>query len=322
MKYAKMIATGGYLPEKSLTNVQLESMVDTSDEWIVERTGIKHRHIADDYESTASMATLAAKKALIDAHIDSNDIDLIIVATCSPDNMFPATACLVQSALRIERNIPAFDISAACSGFIYALSVANSMIRNGEINHALVIGSEVMSRVIDWQDRKTCVLFGDGAGAVVLSASHEPGIYSTHLHAQGQYKDILYLPNNLAAAEPDSHQTPYIHMQGHDVFRFAVKSLGDVVLEALASHDIQKSDIDWLVPHQANLRIIKATAKKLHMSLEQVILTVAEHGNTSAASIPLALDTGVRDGRIKPGHLVLMEAIGGGMTWGAALVKM
>ena len=322
MKYAKIIATGAYLPEKTLTNVQLESLVDTSDEWIVERTGIKRRHIADDYESTASMSTLAAKKALCDAPIDANDLDLIIVATCSPDKLFPSTACLVQAALNIERDIPAFDISAACSGFIYALSMANSMIRVGEIKHALVIGGEVMSRVIDWKDRKTCVLFGDGAGAVILSASDDPGIYSTHLHAQGQYKDILYLPNNLAAAEQDSHQSPYIHMQGNDVFRFAVKSLGDVVMETLQSHDIKTSDISWLVPHQANLRIIKATAKKLNMSLDQVILTVAEHGNTSAASIPLALDTGIRDGRIKSGELVLMEAIGGGMTWGAALVRM
>lgn len=320
MNYARIVGTGSYLPERVLTNAEIEKMVDTSDEWIVDRVGIRSRHIAASNETTSSMAKIASERALAAAHMSADQIELIIVATCTADRLFPSTACLLQQQLGITENIPAFDISAACAGFIYAIGVANNFIRSGTVQRALVVGSEVMSRVIDWSDRSTCVLFGDGAGAVVLQASEHPGLLSSCLHAQGKYKDALFLPNDIAAPHLKNH-SPYLQMKGQEVFKLAVKALGDSVEEVLAIHGLAKTAIDWLVPHQANLRIIEATAKKLNLPMERVILTVAEHGNTSAASIPLALDVGVREGCIKPEDLVLMEAIGGGLTWGAALLR-
>jgi 3-oxoacyl-[acyl-carrier-protein] synthase III len=318
MIYSRIIGTGSYLPEKVVSNFDLEKIVDTSDEWIVERTGIRNRHIIAEGETTSSMAILAAQRALQAANVTANEIDLVIIGTCTPDRMFPSTACLVQDALGIKKNIPAFDVSAACAGFIYALSICDQFIKSGMVKKALAIGSESLSRVVDWSDRKTCVLFGDGAGAVVLQASDEPGIHSTHLHAQGSYKHLLYLANDPAAPHLKA-ETSFVHMNGGGVFKLAVVELGNVVDEALAANNFAKSQIDWLVPHQANLRIIKSLAKRLDLPLEKVILTIQEHGNTSSASIPLALDQGIRDGRIKKGHKVLMEAIGGGMAWGSAI---
>ncbi|MEE9451937.1 MAG: beta-ketoacyl-ACP synthase III [Gammaproteobacteria bacterium] len=319
-RYTRIISTGSYLPEKVLTNADLERMVSTSDAWITERTGIKRRHIAADDETSATMAAVAARRALEKINLDKNEIELIICATCTPDSFFPSTACLLQQKLGVQQKLPAFDVSAACAGFIYALSICDQFIRSGTIKTALVVGCEVMSRIIDWSDRKVCVLFGDGAGAVILQASDECGIISNHLYAQGQYKDLLYLNNSHTAAKKNN-QSEYVHMQGHEVFKMAVNTLGAIVEEAIEKSDYEKKDIDWLVPHQANLRIIKAAAKKLNMPLERVILTVAEHGNTSAASIPLALDQGISDGRIQPGNLLLFEAFGGGLAWGSTLVR-
>lgn len=321
MTFSKIIATGGYLPERVVTNSDLEKSIDTSDEWIVTRTGIKQRHIAAATETTSSLAVQAARQTLAQCHLQADDIDLIIVATCTPDQQFPSTACLVQAGLAIEHSVIAFDVSAACSGFIYALSIADSMIRTGQSKNALIIGAETLSRVLDWEERRTCVLFGDGAGAVILSASDKPGIHRSCLHAKGLYKDILFLPNP-STTMLEEEASPYLQMQGSEVFRFAVKALGDVVDEVLTDSGFSQADIDWLIPHQANLRIIQATAKKLDLPLEKVILTLEKHANTSAASVPLALDAGVRDGRIKPGDLLLMEAIGGGMAWGASLITL
>lgn len=315
MKYSRIAGTGRYLPEKILTNAELEKMVDTSDEWIVKRTGIRERHIIGPDDSTASMATAAAKKAMEMAQIAAKDIQLIIVATSTPDKFFPSTACLVQAALG-EDGCPAFDIVAACAGFNYALSVADQFIRNGVVNTALVVGSESMSNIINWEDRSTCILFGDGAGAVILQAATEPGIISTHLHAAGSYKDLLSLGTGLKKDE-----TPHLEMQGNEVFKIAVNKLSAVLEETLAANQINKKDIDWLIPHQANLRIIQAMANKLKMTLQQVVVTLDQHGNTSAASIPLALDVAVRDGRIKRGQLLLMESFGAGLAWGSALVR-
>ena len=319
MIYSRLVATGSYLPEKVLTNQQLEKMVDTSDSWIQERTGIKQRHIIADNETTTDLAANAARKAIEAAGITPQDIDLIIVATTTPTRIFPSTATLVQQQLGIH-HCPAFDIQAVCTGFIYALSVANQFIQSGTNKRALVIGAEANSRIVDWQDRNTCVLFGDGAGAVIIEASDTPGILSTHLHADGQYNQLLTVPagpGNIANNDlPD-----YIHMQGNEVFKIAVKTLSQIVDEVLAKNQLSKEDIDWLIPHKANIRIIKATAKKLTMSMSQVIVTVDNHGNTSAASIPLALDQAVQQGRFSPGQKLLLEAFGAGFTWGAVLLN-
>ena len=319
--YSKIAGTGGYLPEKVLTNFDLEKMVETTDQWIVERTGISQRHVAADGETTSDLALKAAEKAIEAAGINNSDIDLIIVATTTPDRVFPSTACLLQEKLGIS-GCAAFDIQAVCTGFVYALGVADKFIKTNSAKCALVIGAETLSRIIDWKDRGTCVLFGDGAGAVILKASDEPGILSTHLHADGQYKDLLTVNGGISEnAELLKEGNAFIQMKGNEVFKTAVKTLGSIVDETLAANDMQKSDVDWLVPHQANIRIIAATAKKLRMSMDSVVTTVGQHGNTSAASIPLAFDVAVRDGRIKPGETILMEAFGGGFTWGSVLLK-
>lgn len=319
MIYSKIIGTGSYLPAKVLTNHDLEKMVDTSDEWIFERTGIRQRHIVGPGETASTMAHQAALRAIEQAQISPKDIDLIIVGTTTPDRIMPGAAFFLQSALDLP-GIPVFDLTAACAGFIYGLSVADQYIRTGFAKHVLVVGTEVMSSVIDWTDRRTCVLFGDGAGAVVLRASDEPGILSTHLHADGHYKDILYVPSGLPG-QRKAEEPPYVVMEGNDVFKFAVNKLWEVVLETLQVNNMHQDEIDWFVPHQANIRIIAATVRKLGMPMDKVVLTVGEHGNTSAASIPLALDRAVRDGRIQPGHKVLLEAFGGGLAWGSALVQ-
>jgi len=314
---SRISGTGGYLPEKILTNHDLEKMVETSDQWITDRTGIKKRHVAAEGETTCDLAEKAARAALQAADIGSDEIDLIIVATTTPDRVFPSTACLLQERLGIH-GCTAFDIQAVCTGFVYALGVADKFIRSGSHRHALVIGAETLSRIVDWTDRGTCVLFGDGAGAVVLSASEAPGILSSHLHADGQYKELLSTSGGVSEG---LNGEVHITMQGNEVFKMAVNTLGRIVDETLAANDLQKSDIDWLVPHQANIRIIKATARKLKMPMDRVVTTVQEHGNTSAASVPLALDVAVRDGRIQRGETVLLEAFGGGFTWGSALLR-
>lgn len=316
--YSRIIGTGGYLPEKILTNQDLESMVDTSDEWIRTRTGITQRHIAADNEMASDLALQASRNALEAAQIPAQAIDLVIVATTTPDMIFPSTACILQNKLGIE-NGPAFDVQAVCSGFIYALAMADMFIRSGKCRNALVVGTEVYSRIIDWQDRTTCVLFGDGAGAVVLTESEQPGVLSTHLHANGRYSDALAAPGYICAGRVKG--TPYIAMEGSTVFKFAVKVLEEVAREALAANNLQASDIDWLIPHQANIRIINATAKKLGIPEDKVVETVSQHGNTSAASIPLALDLAVRDGRIQSNQHVILEGVGGGFTWGSVLLR-
>ncbi len=321
MIYSRISGTGGYLPEKVLTNDDLVKMVDTSDEWIFDRTGIRKRHIASEGETTCNLAEAAARNAIESAQIDVTDIDLIIVATTTPDKVFPSVACLLQQYLQIH-GCAAFDIQAVCSGFVYALGVADQFIRNGTARCALVVGADTLSRIIDWQDRSTCVLFGDGAGAVILQASDEPGILSSHLHADGKYQELLMVPEGISQGYDQVRAgNAYIHMQGSEVFRVAVNTLEKIVDETLAANQMNKSDIDWLVPHQANIRIIVATAKKLGMPMDRVVVTVEEHGNTSAASIPLALDQAVRDGRIKRGQILLLEAFGGGFTWGSVLIK-
>lgn len=307
MTFARITGTGSDLPEKVLTNADIEAMVDTNDEWIRERTGIRQRHIAAPDEATSDLAERAARRALEAAGRRVDDIDLIIVATTTPDRKFPSTACLLQQRLGIH-GCAAFDLQAVCTGFVYALGVADKFVRCGSARCALVIGAETISRLIDWTDRSTCVLFGDGAGAVILEASEEPGVHSSHLHADGHYAHLLHVPKD------------FVEMKGNEVFRVATNTLGRIVDETLAANGLNKSDIDWLVPHQANIRIIEATARKLKMPLDRVIITVDRHGNTSAASIPLALDQGVRDGRIKRGDMLLLEAFGGGFTWGSALV--
>jgi len=317
--YTQIIGTGSYLPEKVLTNADLEKIVETTDQWIVERTGIHRRHIAADHETTASLAKEAALRAIAAANISKDEIDLIIVATTTPDRVFPGTATLVQRELGIQ-GCPAFDVQAVCTGFVYALTIAERFIRSGSNKCALVIGAETMSRILDWKDRTTCVLFGDGAGAVIVKASDAPGILSSHIHADGQYRDWLTVPSGVSEL-PQKTEDRYVQMEGKQVFKFAVNILGSMVEETLEGSGIQKQDVDWLVPHQANIRIILATAKKLDFSMDKVIVTVADHGNTSAASIPLALDVGIRDGRIKKGDTLLLEAIGGGFTWGSILLK-
>lgn len=320
--YSRIVGTGSYLPEKILTNADLEKMVDTSDRWIQERTGIRERHIVADHETTCDLAMHAARAAIQSADIDSRDIDLIVLATSTPDKIFPSTACLVQSRLNIH-GCAAFDIQAACSGFVYALGTADNFIKSGAASCALVIGAETMTRLLDWTDRSTCVLFGDGAGAVVLQASDKPGIYSTHLSADGDYESLLHVPAGVSGAHQVREESDFfIKMQGNEVFKVAVRTLGRIIDETLEHNGMTKSDIDWLVPHQANTRIIAATAKKLSMNMENVVLTIGGHGNTSAASIPLALDCAVRDGRVQPDQALLIEAFGGGFTWGSALLRM
>jgi 3-oxoacyl-[acyl-carrier-protein] synthase III len=321
VKYSRIAGTGSYLPENILSNHDLEKMVDTSDQWIQERTGIKKRHIAREDETTCDLAEQASLRAIESAGIETSEIDLIIVATTTADQVFPSTACLLQNRLGIH-GCPAFDVQAVCTGFIYAMAVADKFIRAGGIRNALVVGAETFSRIIDWSDRDTCVLFGDGAGAVVLQASDEAGVISTHLHADGEYKDLLQVPAGISQGyEQLQEGKAYTTMRGNEVFKIAVTTLGRIVDETLEANNMQKSDVDWLIPHQANIRIINATARKLKMSMDQVVVTVEEHGNTSAASVPLALDVAVRDGRIKRGETLLMEAFGGGFTWGSVLLK-
>ncbi|MCL2894878.1 beta-ketoacyl-ACP synthase III [Brenneria tiliae] len=315
--YTKIIGTGSYLPGQIRTNADLEKMVDTSDEWIVTRTGIRERRIAAPDENVATMGYHAAQKALEMADIDKEQVGLLIVATTSATHAFPSAACEVQRLLGIKDTI-AFDLAAACAGFTYALSVADQYIKNGAVDYALVIGSDTLSRTLDPEDRGTLILFGDGAGAVLLSASEQPGILSTHLHADGRYGELLTLPH-LDRSHPEN--PAYLTMAGNEVFKVAVTELAHIVEETLRASQLEKSELDWLVPHQANLRIISATAKKLGMGMDKVVVTLDRHGNTSAASVPAALDEAVRDGRIKPGHLVLLEAFGGGFTWGSALVR-
>lgn len=319
MIYSKIIGTGSYLPAKVLTNYDLEKMVDTSHDWIVSRSGIVERHIAADNELTSDLALKASRKAIEAAGIELDEIDLIIVATTSPDQLFPSTACILQDKLGVKNKGPAFDIQAVCGGFVFALNTADMYIKGGQAKTVLVVGAEVLSRMLDWSDRSTCVLFGDGAGAVVLHASEKPGIVASKLHSDGSHRDMLKAEGNIRNGEVDGD--PFIKMDGQGVFKFAVKVLSDVVEEVLEEQKLTGSDINWLVPHQANIRIIEATSKKIGLSMDNVVVTVANHGNTSAASIPLALDTAVRDGRIQPGQNILIEAVGGGFTWGAVLIK-
>ena len=320
IRYSRIIGTGGYLPEQVRTNEHISQTVDTSDSWIFERTGIKSRRIAGVDETASSMAEIAARQAIEAAGCDPEDIDLIIVATGTPDRVYPSTGCLLQRRLGIK-NCVAFDVQAACSGSIFALSIADQYIKSGAAKTVLVIGSELCSRIVDWTDRGTCILFGDGAGAVLLSVSDQSGILSTHIHSDGEYEDLLYCPNPQAATEINKEEAGYINMRGNEVFKVAVNTLGRIVDETLAANNMQQSDVDWLVPHQANTRIIAATAKKLKMSMDNVILTLEEQGNTSSASVLLALNAGVRDGRIQRGQVVLLEAFGAGFTWGSALIK-
>ena len=317
---SKIIGTGSYLPAAVRSNDDLEKMVDTSDEWITQRTGIKERRIANDQETIAFMGKEAGVNALQAANLTAQDLDLIIVATTSNHNAFPSAACEVQNLLGIY-DIPAFDVSAACAGFTYALSIADNFIKAGGAKNILVIGADALAATCDPTDRSTIILFGDGAGAVVVTASEDEGILSTHINADGRFGELLKLPN-ATRGNPDSVNEAYLSMAGNDVFKVAVKKLSQVVIDTLAANNVEKEQLDWLVPHQANKRIIAATAKKLGMSMDQVILTLEGHGNTSAASVPLAFDAGVRSGKIKPGHLVLLEAFGGGFTWGSALVRM
>ncbi len=314
MTFSKIIGSGSYLPDRVLTNQDLEKMLDTTDEWITTRTGIKQRHIIADDQVTSDMAYEASKKALQDANLDAQDIDLIILATTTPDKIFPSTACTLQAKLGIPE-CPAFDVQAVCSGFIYALSIAEKFIKTGTSTTALIVGADAMSRITDYKDRSNAILWGDGAGAVILKKSNEPGILSTHIHAQGKYEDMLHVPRR------HDGESDTIEMQGNQVFKMAVNTLDAIVDQTLDANQLKKSDIDWLVPHQANIRILDATAKKLSMSMDKVIVTIDKHGNTSAASIPLAFDEGVKAKKIKKGQIVLMEAFGGGFTWGSALIK-
>lgn len=319
MRYSRILGTGSYLPEKILSNADLEKMVDTNDEWITQRTGIKSRHIRSESDTTVSMGTEAAKKALEAAGIDKNKIGLVILSSSSPDKLYPCGAAEIQANLGLNKTCcPGFDLNAACSGFIYALSVADQYIRSGFLDYVLVIGSESITKMADWTDRATCILLGDGAGAVVLGADTKPGVLSTHLHADGSYGDLITHTGDLY----DKTVPPsYFKMRGNEVFKIAVTKLGEIIDEALVANNLKKQDIDWLVPHQANLRIIQATAKKLEISLDQVILTIAEQGNTASASVPLALDAGIRDGRIKRGDMVFLEAFSAGLAWAAAVIK-
>ena len=321
MIYSRIAGTGSYLPDRVVTNADLEKLVDTTDEWIHSRTGIRQRHIAAEGQTTSDLAFRAAQRAMESAGVKAEEIDLLIVGTTTPDIIFPSTACLLQHRLGAN-GCTAFDVNAACSGFVYALGVADKFVRTGVSKCALVVGAETLSRMLDWSDRGTCVLFGDGAGAVVLKPDAETGILSTHLHADGGYKELLYNPVGVSAGFKDEkNHGVRVLMTGNEVFKVAVKTLDAVVEETLAANNLDKHDIDWLIPHQANLRIITATAKRLDMPMERVVVTVDRHGNTSAGSVPLALDEAVRSGRVKRGDLLLLEAFGGGFTWGSALVR-
>ncbi len=326
-RVSRIISTGSYLPARVLLNADLETMVDTSDEWIQERTGIKQRHIIADDQVTSDLAVAAAKQAIERAGLAPNDIDLVLVATTTPDKIFPSTATIVQRELGITNSCPAFDLQAVCTGFVYALSVADQFIKTGMVKRALVIGAESLSRITNWSDRSNCILWGDGAGAVILestetSESSAAGIIATHIHADGQYEQLLHVPtgpSRLAKSDDVAERT--MNMKGNEVFKVAVNTLSRIATETLEKNNINASELDWLVPHQANLRIIKATGKKLGLADEQVVITVDRHGNTSSASIPLALDQAISDGRIQRGHLMLLEAFGGGFTWGSALIR-
>jgi len=321
LRYSRIIGTGSYLPETVLTNAELEQRVDTTDQWIRERTGIRERRVAAPDQTTCDLAEMAARRAMEAAGVDPSEIDLLILGTTTPDLVFPSTACLLQTRLGLGE-CGAFDLNAACSGFIYGLSVADQFIRAGTAEKVLVIGAETLTRMLDWNDRSTCVLFGDGAGAVVLAADEKPGIMSTHIHANGHYSDLLGTSVGVSRGfKAEERGGVRVKMKGNEVFKVAVNTLGRIVDETLAANNLEKHDLDWLIPHQANLRIIKATARKLDMSMDQVIVTVDQHGNTSAASVPLALDEAVRSGRVKRGEKLLLEAFGGGFTWGAALVR-
>jgi 3-oxoacyl-[acyl-carrier-protein] synthase-3 len=315
-----VIGTGGYLPAEVRTNEQISQTVDTSDSWIFERTGIKSRRIAGPDETASSMAEIAARQAIEAAGCDPEQIDLIIVATGTPDRVYPSTGCLLQQRLGIK-NCVAFDVQAACSGSIFALNIADQYIKSGAAKIILVVGTEICSRVVDWTDRGTCILFGDGAGALLLGVSEETGILSTHIHSDGEYEDLLYLPNPQATSDKNKDESGFISMRGNEVFKVAVNTLGRIVDETLEANQMEKEDIHWLVPHQANIRIIAATAKKLKMSMDQVVVTLENQGNTSSASVLLAFNEAIRDGRIQRGQVVLLEAFGAGFTWGSALIK-
>ncbi|MDR9433127.1 MAG: beta-ketoacyl-ACP synthase III [Spiribacter sp.] len=322
MSHAQILATGGYLPKRVMENAELEALVETSDQWIRERTGIARRHIAAADQTCSDLAEQAALNAMHTAGISPHEIDLLIVATSTPDQVFPSTACRLVERLGIPGGAIAFDVAAACSGFIYALDIANRFIQTGGAQRALVIGAEVFSRILDWSDRGTCVLFGDGAGAVILAASETPGILSTHLHADGRQEPLLNVPWGVSQGyEALEGRRGKVTMRGNEVFRVAVRTLGSLVDETLSANNLKRGDVDWLVPHQANIRIMTATAKQLGLPLERMVSTVEDHGNTSAASIPLALDRAVRDGRIQRGELLLLEAFGAGFTWGSALIR-
>ncbi|HVN41293.1 MAG TPA: beta-ketoacyl-ACP synthase III, partial [Steroidobacteraceae bacterium] len=312
-QYSRIVGTGSYLPAQELTNKDIEQRIDTSDEWIFSRTGIRTRRVAADGELTSDLAVHASREAMTAAGVTPDDIDLIVVATTTPDIVFPSTACILQRKLGVKQGA-AFDVQAVCTGFIYALAIADRFIASGQHRCALVVGAEVFSRLLDWSDRRTCVLFGDGAGALVLKASESPGILSTHLHSDGAYGDILCVPGALHAGEVLGRA--FVHMDGQAVFRFAVRVLDEVCREALEHNAVHGADVDWLVPHQANVRIILATAQKMGLPPERIVMTLEHQGNTSAASVPLALDAAVRDGRIQPGQLIMLAAVGGGMTWG------
>ncbi|MDC7805504.1 ketoacyl-ACP synthase III [Luteimonas sp BLCC-B24] len=320
--YSRIAGTGSYLPEKVLTNDDLSKIVDTNDEWIAARTGIRERHIAAEGETTSDLAFHAATRAMDAAGVAASEIDLIIVGTTTPDIIFPSTACLLQARLGAN-GCGAFDVNAACSGFLFALSVADKFIKSGDAKTVLVVGAETLTRMVDWTERTTCVLFGDGAGAVVLKADTETGILSTHLHADGAKKELLWNPVGVSVGfkEGEKNAGVRINMAGSDVFKYAVKALDSVVEETLIANGLDRHDIDWLIPHQANLRIIEATAKRLEMPMDRVVVTVDKHGNTSSGSVPLALDEAVRSGRVQRGQLVLLEAFGGGFTWGSALLR-
>ena len=319
MIHSRIIGTGSYLPRNVVTNADLAQRMDTSDDWIRSRTGIRQRYLAEEGETSSSLAMEASRAAIASAGISAGDIDLIILATSTPDYIFPSTACLLQAKLGIG-GCPAFDVQAVCSGFVYALAAADMFIRSGQHRCALVVGAEVFSRILDWNDRGTCVLFGDGAGAVILRADTKPGILASALHADGKYAGILSVPGNVCGGKVTGD--PFLRMDGPAVFKFAVRVLDEVARETLKKCELRVEDIDWLIPHQANLRILESTAKRLGLPPEKVIVTVDIHGNTSAASVPLALDVAVRDGRIRPGHKVMLQAVGGGFTWGAALVQL
>ncbi len=319
MIHSRIVGTGSYLPPRIVTNAEFAARLDTSDAWIRERTGIAQRHIAEETQTSSDLALHASRAALAAAAVKPEEIDLIVLATSTPDFVFPSTACLLQAKLGI-RNCPAFDVQAVCSGFVYALATADNFIRAGRHKRALVVGAEVFSRILDWNDRGTCVLFGDGAGAVVLASAEQPGLHASVLRADGSHADILCVPGNISGGRVVG--SPYLQMQGSQVFKFAVKVLDEVARETVAAAGMQLSDIDWLIPHQANVRILEATARKLGLPLERLVVTVGHHGNTSAASVPLALDEFVRAGKIRPGHRVLLQGVGGGFTWGATLATM